>query len=364
MVVCSKGKTVQDLNDDFSKAVYRENETSLLGTNHFVHCPDFDHKNDQDFVRGGVAIFSDAFIQGDRPPTVFDCHMTYVPGSCMQEEGSSFQIWKQPIKVIELDAAVMIYQFWSKGYYHAMVESLPRLVYVLDYLRLHPETIIISSHPYLYQRRQTINRILGLSPKQRWLSYDKKRTYSVKRLLIPTGTRCGRAQPKCIEELRRAVESTSTIKNLPRSNSANKMILLQKRRSRKILNHNELLQALQAEFPNVREFYGTEPLADTVELHRAADLIIGPHGAGLSNVVFSRRGAGLVELHQEYGRGNSSDKAINTCHQWTAAAAGLSSRMLVQPDGSSFTDFTVNVTEAVDAVRDILKQQSAELRAR
>jgi capsular polysaccharide biosynthesis protein len=81
-------------------------------------------------------------------------------------------------------------------------------------------------------------------------------------------------------------------------------------------------------------------------------VIIGPHGAGLANMIFSRRNAGVVELHQT--RGTYSKGRPNRCHQNTAKAAGLRYRMLIQKDGSNFTDFTVNVSEAVEAVRELL----------
>jgi capsular polysaccharide biosynthesis protein len=41
---------------------------------------------------------------------------------------------------------------------------------------------------------------------------------------------------------------------------------------------------------------GNEPLREQAELFSAAELVVGPHGGGLANLVFSRRGTKVVEI--------------------------------------------------------------------
>jgi hypothetical protein len=358
------------LQQTFKRAKTYIKESSLLGTPHFFPMPHFDfNATIAGKISGGVALFANAYIQGDRP-TVFNCHMLYVPGGCKSQWGSQFKMWRSATDasqqhhpdVTAVETAVLLHQYWGDvGYYHATVELLPRLAYVLDYLRSNPATVILASNKFIYRRRHAFNRLLGLSSNQTWMPYgfQNGKTYIVKRLLVPTGTPCGEAQPKAVVELRKAMASTGILParspDPTQRKGGNMMVLLQKRTSRRILNHEELLRALQAEFPIVREFQGTESVEDTIALHNAADVIIGPHGSGLANLVFSHRNAGAVELHQTYG--NYGGDGVNFCHQATAKAAGLRSRILVQNDGSKSTDFNVNVTEAVETVRELLQWQ-------
>lgn len=53
---------------------------------------------------------------------------------------------------------------------------------------------------------------------------------------------------------------------------------------------------------------------DQVELFSAAQIIVGPHGAGLSNLVFSTPGATLIELTNGYH--------YNRCFEWVCHTAG------------------------------------------
>lgn len=361
-------RPTEELQQMFKRAEYRALESSLLGTPRLFALPKFDMGSVKQFLptNGGVALFANAYLQGSRAPTVFDCQMIYVPSGCKSQDGSSFKMWRSDDehkrREVQLDTVVLLYQFWGDAYFHATVECLPRIVYVLDYLRANPETVILVGQP-LYKTRFTLNKRFGLSPSQRWMSYLTTKTYYAKQLLIPTGTQCGRAQTAAVDELQKTIASTAidevvtanAASSQQHTNSTNKIVLLHKRKSRKILNHEELLHALiQANLSTVHEFYGDESLDDTIALHHAADVIIGPHGAGFANLIYSNHGAGAIELHQTYGNVNGDE--VNLCHQRTAAAAGLRSRLLVQTDGSRFTDFKVNVTEAVEAVRKLLQE--------
>jgi capsular polysaccharide biosynthesis protein len=64
---------------------------------------------------------------------------------------------------------------------------------------------------------------------------------------------------------------------------------------RRILNEEELTQALTR-----RGFETIAPeslsIADQIEHFYDAQLVVGPHGAGLTNLLFAER-AGLIELH-------------------------------------------------------------------
>jgi len=70
------------------------------------------------------------------------------------------------------------------------------------------------------------------------------------------------------------------------------------RGDRAVRNHAELMAAVRAEWPTalVSEFLPSASVAQTVATFTAATLVIGVHGAGLSNVLFATRRLTLVEL--------------------------------------------------------------------
>lgn len=132
---------------------------------------------------------------------------------------------------------------------------------------------------------------------------------------------------------------------------------MQKRSTRSLLNHNDLLDALKTAFDNcctVIEFLGTEPMENYIVMHHQAKVIVGPHGAGLSNILFAQPNAALVEIHPKVG--NSLNGQVNECHQSTARSLGLESRMLVQESGESYpSSFEVDVQSVIDTVRELLQ---------
>lgn len=346
---------------------------------HFFAMPEFDDKTLR--RTGGVGLFRNAYIfqqqvfEQQGIPVVFDCQMVYVPGQCKShlvnnhtiQQGNNaidarLKQWTRTTttdhSLVTLDAAVMIYQNNGDAYYHAMIEDLPRLAYVMEFLRNHSDVAILASEKYLVQRSASFNKLLNL--QNPWIVYHPSKIYFVKQLFVPTGTPCGRAQPKCIERLQGVLATTmDKDENVPSSPSNKKAVLvLQKRTARKIINHDELRHSLQTQFSEccvVQEYFGNESVIEGAALHRSATIIIGPHGAGLSSAIFARRNkTGLVELHMPVGNfGNGN----NYCHQFTARAAGLETRFIQsKPPPYVFgQDFSVDIPRVLETVQELLQ---------
>jgi capsular polysaccharide biosynthesis protein len=85
---------------------------------------------------------------------------------------------------------------------------------------------------------------------------------------------------------------------------------------------------------------------EQVRLFRDADLIVGQHGAGLTNCLFSS-GAHVIELHGGYGGG----EYYSLC-----SALGLAYRV-VRCEASG-DDLVVDVDELATAVADALHDRS------
>jgi hypothetical protein len=352
-----------DLFNSFINSSYIPNDQDMIQTypENFVPRPQT-NSSFANYHRGGVFLFKNVFMATDQP-VVFDCRTVLSPLTCFgKTPKDSIKIGSFK-KVVTIDAGVMIHQKQGNhGYYHAHGESLPRIGYFLDYLKANPDVGILGSPRFIYRNRFAWNRLLNLTNP--WHNYVG--TLFVKKLLLPTGSHCGNIDPIAANLLYEGMKpqlgelSWESIKN--KSDEEKMLIVLQRREKRKIINHDELLNEIQSKFADccyVEEFYGNETLVETAVLHHRADIIVGPHGAGLVNAIFARRPpetvVGQVEFHQTYGNQKGRrTKPPRMCHQSTAEAIGMLSAIVVQTDGSKFDDFHVNTTSAILAVEKMI----------
>ena len=204
--------------------------------------------------------------------------------------------------------------------------------------------------------------MIGLH-RDRFIDYNPSKLYHVvypHKLLVPTATAEGRANTNAAINLRHLfrkqyeLESTSKPKENDKFN-----IVVQKRSgvSRSITNHDEMMSALKQTFPNVHitEYDSTVDTVDEmIKKHYFADLLIGPHGAGLSNQMFMKQNSSTLEIYMKTGMLGSADW-YNPCHKITAERLGINYHVIRSLTGSHGSSLTVNVTQVVENVRNIMK---------
>ncbi len=138
---------------------------------------------------------------------------------------------------------------------------------------------------------------------------------------------------------------------------------------REIKNANELVLSLLKTFPDYsnpylrvwpKQFNFNENLYETARMARSIRLLIGVHGAGLSNTLFMRPGAILYEINP-YG---CRDLSFNF-HRW-AEVFNLQHALWIPSQGNNGTQndichreasTTVNVKEIIDEVKHMLKNE-------
>jgi capsular polysaccharide biosynthesis protein len=109
---------------------------------------------------------------------------------------------------------------------------------------------------------------------------------------------------------------------------------------RRILNEEELIRTLEPyEFKAVE--LGSMTLAQQAQLFRDAEFVIGPHGAGLTNILFSNS-CGVLELFPG---------ACWNHYRWLAHAAGLRYGALVAGDGGKHDDFHISPRTLIAKIR-------------
>ncbi len=112
---------------------------------------------------------------------------------------------------------------------------------------------------------------------------------------------------------------------------------------RRVANESELLDVLRP-FGFERVVPGELSFEEQVEAFRSASVLVGPHGAGLANIIFSQPGTGLLELqHQDVER---------NFYRGVAEVAGLRhAEVSCRPDPASPMDMVADPDEIVASCR-------------
>ena len=115
---------------------------------------------------------------------------------------------------------------------------------------------------------------------------------------------------------------------------------------RQLTNEDELIAAL-SEFVPVR--LETLTVAEQIRLFRNADIIVAPHGAGLTNIGFSRPGTVVIELMM--------DSYCNWCYRRLAALKAIRYRCVMgrclDPDRVDAIHFTTWEVDKDELLREV-----------
>jgi Glycosyltransferase 61 len=117
---------------------------------------------------------------------------------------------------------------------------------------------------------------------------------------------------------------------------------------RRVINEDALLSALEGlGFELVVP--GTLSFSEQVATFSEAQLVVGPHGAGLANALFMPQGSAMLELHHPgFGR---------PYYRWLADTVGIRYQALAcEPAPGSPPDMVAAVDHAAEAVRTHLTQ--------
>ena len=211
-------------------------------------------------------------------------------------------------------------------YYHSVVEILPRIIALLE---VDPSIKILTSGTEF--ERSYLN-LLGVTDDQ-IVPFDPTVRYYAKELLYPTPTSriapgrvmlmielsfpfrffscpvlsCRLTPPDLVlcllpASAKELIEKTRValgVQDLPEEERD--LIIFASRENdlvRKVENEDEIIAALQATFPEEKivKFDGTKDARANIELFKRAKAVVGPHGAGLSHIIFSAPGTKVVEF--------------------------------------------------------------------
>lgn len=335
--------------------------------------------------RASVLRLSNAFVNQHGGEYInslhaFTCHAHFVFGGCNDNVAltSDPGILAGVEDATVIDRAVIIGTRWGSSFYHWLLEELPRLAYVLPLLKADPN-IRILTHDHRANRR--IFEWLGLSPS-RLVPIRDNAMFFVRDLLVPPVAHCGRPALTASAVFRRAVWASLEEKGLLSpgsrdkssdelskrksgggeggsqigpghvlaSNSSGHIVVITRGGTRQTTNHAELMAALRTAFPTRQFFeYGPDfvPLEETARIFSNARGVLGVHGAGMTNLIFTPSSSFLVEFHP-----HESNQIVhpNACHQGSADAFGQRHHMVWLAEGSFNGGVTIPPALAIAAI--------------
>lgn len=191
----------------------------------------------------------------------------------------------KPVRKYRLQNALIITSRWSENYYHWMTEIIARLSLV-DKVNHNIDTIVINHMVNQFQK-DTI-RFLNLNKKI--VETKRNHFFEVENGIIP--------QLENIDSYR-VFYLRKVFKNLMVKDATQYVYISRvNSKSRKIINETEFDNVLKRlGIKNIRlEF---ENFEQQVRLIHNAKLIISPHGAGLTNLIFAQPGTKVIEFIPE-----------------------------------------------------------------
>ena len=224
---------------------------------------------------------------------------------CSKLYRQSFKATSKPY-----DKVFSISQYWGNGYYHFTNEDLPRIIFALQFLQQNKDVKIhVSSQNRFVHGLLTE---LGIN-KTRIVSGDVQ----ARTAYIPGGSACGVAPVIPVHILSMFLRSKSQ-----QVQKRDTIVLIKRSAKRWFSNHTSILAMLKA---TAGKYHLTVKIFDdrqiptipnSRKLFDRAIMVVAPHGAGLSNIIFSQPGTCVVE-----GLCYEANK-VNHCYKHLAQVLG------------------------------------------
>jgi capsular polysaccharide biosynthesis protein len=197
-----------------------------------------------------------------------------------------FKLYLSMNNVHKIDRAAIVENIWGLNYYHCLLEELPN---ILKIQKFDPTLPIICSYNNTY-----VKHIFDFfNIKNQVISNNI--LYDINEIFIATPIKCGNPSSEDLNIIRNYLAET---KNLNFNIKSKKGILIyRKEELRKLINIVDVFDMLLNEFTTIDwEIYDSLPFDKMVKLFNSTNIIIGPHGAGFSNMIFSPNNTKILEF--------------------------------------------------------------------
>lgn len=212
------------------------------------------------------------------------------------------------------EAAVLLANPWAHNWHHWLLDSLTRCTLLAPFPELAELPVIVPGNLTAAQADSLL--ALGIE-ESRWRRLTDP-VHEVSTLLIPQP---GGFATDTLRALRRALATERTAEGTERL-----FVSRSDASVRRLVNEAEIIAALRPLGFRSVSLTGMS-FAEQRALFQTAAVIVGPHGAGLTNSLFSSDGALVVELHPR--------DAANGCFRLTTAAWNQRHAFLTGPVSSA-----------------------------
>lgn len=247
------------------------------------------------------------------------------------------------------DKVLIISEYWGEGFFHFFLENLPRLVGVLDLIQ-KDESIKI----HVAAKNSMTQKILssfGINPNR--LVHH---IVTASQIIFPEPILCGSPTIVHVLALRKLIFKFMDECNIPIQKTKEKRITIINRKGvdRELINHNDLIKALEKEFnPKNYEIIDFKPskmkkcgIMYDLGIFKNSDVVIAPHGAGLSNMIACKPNTIVIEIQT---------KEFNFCYLSLALKLNLQYAYFLDKYANQTSFITADIENIVGYLKQKLK---------
>ena len=263
-------------------------------------------------------------------------------------------------RVIRFEEVIVMLNVFSNNFFHQLVELLPAFLQIMPILESNPDIVILANKEL---RNPELLRVLGLDERKLnfvFVPRDVARTFFFAKVgYFPLVPPCHYSPGVIWTTIRHNFFShvapfiSGRPLDLQRPLDKLSIIFLNRVGKERTLEDQDALRGLiQREIkPAELTVYTGEPLHEAVHRFHRAHILLGVHGAGLSNMVFMSSQSVVVEIQP--------DDYTNYCFYNLAREIQLS-HVFVSGNGTKTTATSVNHSDVIKG----LKKAVTILRAR
>ena len=191
-------------------------------------------------------------------------------------------------QTIEIEKCGYVLSIWGSNYYHFITEELPNLIKLSLYDQSLP--IIINTN---YKYIKGLLEMLEI--KNPIIKNDPSILYKIKECYITNVSLSGKPSQHELFVVKEYLQKNLLLNQ--ESYSEIGIIIKRTEHERKIINHDEMVFYLRTKYPTIEWIeFDSLTILETIKLFNRAKIIIGPHGAGLTNMLFAKKGCKIIEI--------------------------------------------------------------------
>jgi hypothetical protein len=194
---------------------------------------------------------------------------------------------------------------WSNNYFHWITEVLPKIIYLKENFS---EIDILLPRQYVSEYQISSLKLLGVSIRK------IKKLAFVNNLILPSRQAPYPAHynPKYLSMLTNTILCNTTL-NI---SLGRRLFVTRKTASCRKIQNEEEVKIVVGKYGFAIVDFAEYQFEQQVSISRSADIIMGIHGAGLTNILFCKEGATVFEFSIE-------NQSLDKCYYALSDACGL-----------------------------------------